>query len=415
MALLDAVNAPKIVVEFDYGWRGIFTIAISPLGGTDVLGGTAGTNWQAIPTTDIRSISIRRGRTREDQANQPGTLTMVVDNRSGNYDPDNASSPYQWYGYSTLMRGMGIRVWAVYGSSIVYNKSGNVYNQASLPYSGNTNYELLYTGFLEQVATDNSLDPVVTFTATDGLAILGAQNLAQITSSYSGDTTAQRIGRVLDSVGWSPRSLTGTRQMQPTTYGTTALASCEQAAACEFGRFHIDRKGVATLIPYENLKTTPIRFALSDTRAVGTVEYDKIVTTPGARYLTNQATLVQVSGNPPTSQTASVTNSINRFGTYAKSFNVPLLDNGVAATMAGYYANRWAFPLTRVDRIEFDALGLTTQWASILATELGDRVTVARTTVDSRSLSYTNLVESISHDITPNSWRIGLDLSPSTF
>lgn len=414
MALLDAVNAPKIIVEFDYGWRAIFTIAISPLGGTDVLGGTAGVNWQPLDSSSIRSISIRRGRTREDQANQPGQLTIVVDNRSGNFDPDNGSSPYQWYGYSTLMRGMGVRVWAAYGSSITYNSTGVGYNSTGLPYTGNTNYELLYTGYLESVNTDSSLDPIVTFVATDALAIISTQTLATIASSYSGDTTATRIGRILDAIGWSTsaRSLTGNRQMQPTTLGSTPLSLCEQATACEFGRFHADRKGNLVLIPYENLKTTPTRFSLSDTRSAGTIEYDMIVTDPGARFLVNQVILTQYSGY---TQTASTTASVNRFGVYQKAITAPLLNDSDAQTMAGYYASRTAFPLTRVDRIEFDGLGLTTQWASVLPSELGDQVTVARTTVDGRTLSYTNLIESISHDITPNSWRVGLDLSPTTF
>jgi hypothetical protein len=414
MALLDSVNAPKVIVEFDFGWKGYFTIAISPLGGTDVLGGNAGINWQALDSGVIRSVSIRRGRSREDQANQPGQLTLVVDNLSGDFDPDNPSSTYQWQGYSTLMRGMGVRVWAAYGASIAYNATGVAYNATGVPYSGNTSYELLYTGYLEAVKTDSSLDPIVTFTATDALALLGTQNLAQIASSYSGDTTSARIGRVLDAIGWlsTARSLTGSRQMQPTTYNATPLSLAEQAAACEFGRFHADRKGNLVLIPYENLKTTPTRFALSDTRAANTVEYDTIVTDPGARFLVNQVVLTQYTNY---SQTSSNTASINRFGTYQKTVTAPLLDDGVATTMAGYYASRTAFPLTRVDRIEFDGLGLTTQWNSIIVSELGDQVTVARTTVDGRSLAYTNLIESISHDITPSSWRVGLDLSPTTF
>jgi hypothetical protein len=49
----------------------------------------------------------------------------------------------------------------------------------------------------------------------------------------------------------------------------------------------------------------------------------------------------------------------------------------------------------------------------LLQTDLGDNVTVARTTVDSRSRTYTDLVESISHDLTPDGWRVGMDLSPS--
>jgi hypothetical protein len=180
MALLDGSNAPTITVDFDFGWRSNFVLGLSTLGGSDTLGTSTGFNWQSIPTTDIRSLSIRRGRTREDQNNQPGQLSLVLDNRSGNYDPDNASSTYQWYGYSTLMRGMGIRVKATYGATVEY----------------------LYYGYVEQINTDVSLDPVVTFIATDALAILGARNLSTTASQYSGDTTSTRIGRILDVIAY---------------------------------------------------------------------------------------------------------------------------------------------------------------------------------------------------------------------
>ena len=392
MALLDGTNAPTITVEFDYGWRTYFTLGISLLNGPDVMGTPSGTNWQSVASTDVRSISIRRGRTREDQNNQPGQLTLILDNRSGNYDPDNTSSTYQWYGYSTLMRGMAVRISATY--------SATTYVQ--------------YVGYIEHIDVDNSLDPIVTFVCTDSLAILGARQLATIGSQYSGDTTATRIGRILDNIAFptTSRTLTGTRTMQPTTFGATALALCEEAARCEFGRFHVDRQGNAVLIPYENLQTTTNRFTLSDTRGAGTIEYDDIHTTPGAYFLINQCVLTQTTG---VTQTADVAYSQMRFGTYTRNVSAPLLDNPTAVTMADYYASRTAYPSTRVDRIEFDALGLGSLWTNILQTDLGDKATVARTTVDGRTLSYTCLIESWNYDITPNSWRISLDLSPGTF
>ena len=387
MALLDGTNAPTILVEFDFAWRNIFTLGISPLNSsTDVLGGTAGTNWQSIPSTDIRSISIRRGRTREDQTNQPGQFTLVVDNRLGNYDPANPSSTYIWNSYSVLTRGMKIRVSATYGATTEY----------------------LFNGYLEQVNPDQSLDPIVTFTATDALAIFGANSLDTISSSYSGDTTSTRITRIINNFsasypGGFPLSLTGSRTMQPTTYGNTVLSLCEEAAACEFGRFHIDRAGNVVLIPYENLKTTTLQYTLSDTRADSTIEYDNMI---------NKAVLTQYTGYTQTSLNSLAS---ARFGTYTRNVNAPLLVDADAVTMAGYYANRTAYPLLRVDRVEYDALGLSALWSNVLPTDLGDRVTVIRNTVDGRTLNFVNAIESISHDITPDSWRIGLDLSPTNF
>ena len=390
MSLLDGTNAPTISVDFDFGNKGYFTLGISALGGTDVLGAPASTQWTTITTSDIRKLNIRRGRTREDQANQPGVLSLTLENYTSQYDPDNSSSSYQWNGYSILTRGMGVRVKATW--------SGTDY--------------VIYRGYLEQLDTDMSLDPVVVMQFTDALAKIGSYTVAAISSSYSGDTTATRVGRILDASGWdaSLRSLTGSRTMKPTTYGATALALAEEANNCEYGRFYADRQGNITLIPYESLLTTPYRFTLSDTRASGTVEYDSISTNPGAKYLVNTVVLTQDNSN---SQTATNTASVGRYGTAQKLITAPLLNNSDALTMAQIYADKNALPSTRVDHIEFDALGISTLWSSLLQTDLGDNVNVERTTIDSRNRTFTSIVESIDIDITPFSWRVGLDLSPS--
>jgi len=390
MALYDGSNAPTITVEFDTTKLGAFTIGISPLGGTDVL--SAGTTvWSSIPTTEIRTLSIRRGRTREDQAVNPGTLSLVLENYSSKYDPDNASSPYNWNGYSLLSAGMGVRVSATW--------SGTTY--------------VIYRGYLEQLDVDQSLDPIATFRFTDALAAIARQPIAAISSSYSGDTTSTRLGRILDSIGWDSalRSISGSRTMQPTVYGDTALSLGDQVARCEFGRFYADRLGRITLLPYESLFSTPSRINFSDARTAGTVEYDIIVTNPGAKYIVNQVTINQATG---VSQTYSDSNSQARFGVYAKSYDAPLLDNTTAGALAAIIASRYSLPKTRIDRVEFDALGIDSSiWASLLQTDLGDNCTVQRTTIDSRTRIFTSLVESIQYDLTPYGWRVGMDLSPA--
>jgi len=390
MSLLDGTNAPTISVDFDLGNQGLFTLGISLLGESDVLGSTISANWSTISTSDIRKLNIRRGRTREDQANQPGVLSLTLENYSGQYDPDNSSNIYAWAGYSILSKGMGVRVRATWSS---------------------TDY-VIYRGYLEQLDTDMNLDPVVVMQFTDALAKIGSYTVAEISPSYSGDTTATRVGRILDASGWdaSLRSLTGSRTMKSTTYKATALALSEEANNCEYGRFYADRQGNITLIPYESLLTTPYRFTLSDTRASGTIEYDSISTNPGAKYVVNSVILTQDS---TTSQTATNTGSIIRYGLSQKTITAPLLDNSVAATMAQIYADKNALPATRVDHIEFDALGISTLWSSLLQTDLGDNVNVERTTIDSRNRTFTSIVEAINLDITPFSWRVGLDLSPS--
>jgi hypothetical protein len=390
MALYDGSNAPTITVEFDTSKLGAFVLGISPLGGTDVLG-TGATVWSAIPSTDIRTLSIRRGRTREDQAVQAGTLTLVLENRSSTYDPDNLSSSYTWDGYSLLSAGLGVRVSATW--------SGTTY--------------VIYRGYLEQLDVDESLDPIATFQFTDALAWIGRQTVAAIASSYSGDTTSTRLGRILDAALWdsSLRNITGSRTMQPTTFGDTALSLGDQIARCEFGRFYADRLGRVTLLPYESTFSTPSRINFSDARTSGTVEYDIIVTNPGAKYIVNQVTINQATG---VSQTYVDGGSQGRFGVYAKSYDAPLLSNTDASNLGAIIAARYSLPKTRVDRVEFDVIGLDSSvWASLLQTDLGDNCTIQRTTVDARTRIFTSLVESIQYDITPINWRVGMDLSPA--
>lgn len=389
--LHDGTDSPTLAVEVDLGRMGYFTLGVSALGGPDVLASSlpVPSNWSAFTAANVREIHTRRGRTREDQAVQPGTATIVLDNRSGLYDPDNPTGPYLWNGYSVLAKGLPLRVRATYSA---------------------TTYTL-WSGYIEDVVPDQSLDPVTTITATDALAWLGQQPLAQISAAYSGDTTAARAGRILDAVGWSAsaRSLTGSRIMRDTTYNTSALALLEEVARCENGRFYATRDGIVTLLPYESTFTTTQRLTLSDQRTAGTIEYDNLVTSPGASYQANTVNITTTTGTVITYANAG---SVARYGTLTKAISAPLLNGTEASALAQSVAERFAFPTTRVDRVEFDGYGAGSLWASILQADLAERVRVERTTVDGRNRIYGCVIESISIDITPAAWRVGYDLSP---
>lgn len=406
MSLYDGTNAPTITVEIDTGKLGTFTIGVSAIGGTDVLGTTV-QNWTALPTTDVRSVSIRRGRTREDQAVQPGVMVVTLDNRSGVYDPDNSASSYNWNGYTILTAGLGVRIKATYAS---------------------TDY-VLYTGYLEDIDNDLTLDPVALLSCTDALAIL-ARRTASITAPS--ETTALRVGRVLDALSWSAsdRDLTGSRTLVSSTVTDTALALCEVASTSEFGRLFASRDNKIVLQPYESLFTNAFRFTLSDQRGSGstiytseftilsdnsttfrTIEYDNISSNPGSRFLVNTAAVTDGSAGVTT-----VTNSDSaaRYGTYQRSVSTQLVSGSQVSALATLISSRNALPITRVDSIEFSVVGMNTiTYPKFLQSELGDNVNVERTTVDGRIRLFTSLIESINYDITPTDWRVRLDLSPS--
>lgn len=388
MSLYDGTNAPTITVEIDLGKVGFFTIGTSSLGGTDVLG-VMTSNWTAFPTADVRSLSIRRGRTREDQAVQPGVLNLTLDNRSGAYDPDNSASSYNWNGYTLLTAGLAIRVKATY-ASIAY---------------------VIYSGFLENIDSDVSLDPVSVFTVTDALAFLARQNVSIVAPQ---ETSSNRVARILNAINWSTtdRSLTGSRTLVAETISDNALDSSEYASTSEFGRLFASRDNKIVLQPYEALFTNAFRGTLSDSRAAGTIEYDNIQTNPGSRYLINIASVTDGNGAVVT---ATNVNSFARYGSYQR-FVTTKLDPAVSSVsaLATLISDRNALPSTRVDSIDFSVVGMDASvWPQFLQSELGDNLNVERTSVDGRARVFTSLIESINYDITPNDWRVHFDLSPS--
>lgn len=389
MAIYDGTNAPTITVSFDFGKAKYFTLGVSQLGGTDQLGTATINNWSPIPTTDVRSISIRRGRTREDQTVQPGVLTMTLDNRTSNYDPDNAASPYMWGTYTLLFAGLPVQIKATW--------SGTDY--------------ILYTGYVERIDTDMSLDPVAIFTCTDAMALLAKQTVSMTAPQ---ETTDVRVGRVLDLAGWdaSARSLTSSRTLVASTTSGTPLSLAEVASTSEFGRLFASRDNKIVLQPYESLFTNPFRFTLSDSRAAGTLEYDVLNSDPGSRYLTNTVSVTDGTGAV---STASNIESNARYGTFSKAVTTGLAPAvSSPSALAQLMADKNALPATRVDSVEWSMPNIdSTLWPQILQADLGDNCTVERTTVDGRIRSFTSLIESLNHDILPNSWRIQMDLSPS--
>lgn len=122
-------------------------------------------------------VSIRYGR---DQARQlsptsPGELNAEIDNRSGDYSPENAGSPLAGY----VTPGRPVQFEATNGSTIT----------------------TLYSGFLDDFDIKPGLnDRSVPLTCTDALGRL--RGVSVTTQLYQGIRTGDAVGYILDAVGW---------------------------------------------------------------------------------------------------------------------------------------------------------------------------------------------------------------------
>jgi hypothetical protein len=348
-------------------------------------------SWVTVPATDIREIDIKRGRTRADQKNDPGSATLVLDNISGYYDPDytGSSSPYVVSGVNQLQAGLQCEISASW--------QGTTYP--------------LYVGYIETNTVDQGFDPFATFTFTDGIALLSKMYaLAQSPAAYSGETTSTRVGRMLDYANWTgTRNLSGSVQMEATTQSGTLQTIIEQCVSCEAGRFYISINGTATFLPLLDKFSRVTRLQLADTRATNTIEYDTLITTPGTYQVINEAIIQRDSG---TQRRYRHLPSTTAFGLKSVTINAPILNDSDADNLAKYLAFKDHNPTPLVSSVQFSALALGALYPDFLSLEIGDQVTINRTTVDGRALTFEEVVEGYNHSITTSQWRTEINCSP---
>jgi hypothetical protein len=135
-------------------------------------------------------------------------------------------------------------------------------------------------------------------------------------------------------------------------------------------------------------------------------------------YLINDITIDTVDGF---TAYGADTSSQSRYGRFSEALTIEAkgnlggsLDPAVQA-LATELATVNSNPLPRITSAEWEVSGLTTtNWQNILQTIIAqDKATINRTTVDGRALSYTCVIQAVSHDITPNSWRVSMRFSPA--
>lgn len=102
-----------VEVDADPDTTGEFVIGQSLLGGTDLL--AASERWIQIPTLQVKKVSVRRGGGQASRSYDAGEAVVELDNRSGNFDPDNPNSFYVMGSRRLLAQGTGLRVRATPG------------------------------------------------------------------------------------------------------------------------------------------------------------------------------------------------------------------------------------------------------------------------------------------------------------
>ena len=370
-----------------------FTLDSSLLDGTDVLDGS--TDFVDI-TEYVQSININRGRTSQLDTFNPGTLSIVADDRASGrqFDPLNTASP--WYQGS-----LGIAP-----------------RRAVEVYGGSAGTAALFKGYVYDLNIDYDMPNLSTATilAVDALTQLGQTNLNAF--NPSSQLTSARVSAILDrpEVAWSTalRSIgTGVATCGTVAYPdqTNVLQALQAVQLAENGRLFANRDGQ---VEFDSRITGSFATAIANLGGTaGTaIPIQSLTTVYGAETVLNRVS-VQISGST-TSSVADGTASQAEYG--IKNFSltdIPLADNTAGSALASALLTTYQNPEVRFDEVSFIVNPLTNAQTELVATfDVGSVLTATKTfTVGSpTSVTKNVVIEGIQHVLTPSRHDVRLRL-----
>lgn len=358
----------SVQVSWSGRLTGVFTIGTSPIGGTDVIGGTFGNYEYDTLTDDVKRIEIRRGRASDFGAMQQGSCTLRLSDSTGKYNPENPSSPL--VGYLVPMR--PVRITATY--------DGTAYG--------------LFHGFIASIEHDP--DPETQETVIYAVDLFEWLNAHKpVIATQTSKTIDYLIGQILDAIGWTDpaaRSLEASLDTVPSWSAdgsSTALSLITTLLQTDMGAFLIDGNGKAVYrnrgIRYGQGSVVDTFTAAHMRRIRASVSKDDIV---------NSQTVTRTGG---TAQTVTDAESRRMYGYRdgAAISSAYLGSDSQANSLAQFLVllqKDPRVPARSLDLINGDATRLVKQ----LAREIGDLVAVNESVGGS---FFTGRIQGLSHDI----------------
>ena len=336
-----------------------------------------------IDVTDVtRSINIKRGRNILQDTYEAGSATVRIYDPTGRFNPQNTSSDL--FGQLTPLR--KLRISASYIGNTYYLFSG---------------YTTTYTYTYDQAENVSYVD----ITAVDGFRLFNLANITTVTGSANGDTTSQRIGKILDTVSFpvSMRTFdTGNSLCQADPATTrTALNAIKNAEFSEQGAFYMDAEGQAVFKNRTNVVAsagnTPIEF-----NQTGDIPYKNLAFAFDDKLIINQATITRIGG---VAQFAQDSGSVAVYFPHSVNYdNLVVQTDTDANNIARIYVSTRSDTTIRIDSMQVDLLDPAVPTGTMLAMDYFTNVDISNIQPDGSTITKNLQVQGISWDITPNRW-----------
>ena len=346
-------------------------------------------SWTDITSAD-RRLKIRRGRLSLRADFDAGSANMVVNNRTGDFDPLNTAGAHS----PNVDVHVPIRIQAVHSA---------------------TTYDL-FRGHIAQLPLTypDNLDAIAWLQATDNLPIVNRTLLQSITEAE--ESTDTRIGNILDIVGWpaADRNLdAGTTDVAAlSAFSGTALSLIKKTAEAEVGPVFVTDDGDYRMMNRVALSSPSSSATFGD----GNLTASDFSRGYDDRNLFNRAELKASSGGA--AQTASDSTSITAHGEFAyRATNTTLLNDAAALNVAEWKVGVGKDYTHRIGGFtvypQKDGANL---WPVVLNLELGDVVTFNHIPPAGDTYNELVVIDHIEHDIEPGLWTVNYRCHPlSTF
>ena len=378
----------NVIINFSTGatFGNPFILDQSQLGSLDVL---ADASALIVDVSDlIDSISTNRGRQLSAEQFNTGTASVRILDQTGAFNPQNPASPY--YTYLSPMRKIAITATYLGTTYPIYAGYITAYSTSTPKFTG----DLVYT----------------TITAVDGFRLFQNAQFFGVTGATAGETTGSRVTKILDTINW-PASMrdidTGqtTVQADPATQ-RTALSALQTVATTEYGAIYMGADGKCVFqdraVTAGSIGGTSTVFN-DDGTGIG---YFDVKWVFDDTQIYNKATITRTGGSV---QTATDSASITQYFTHSYNQSGLLMQTDAEALQ---YAQ--AFIASRKDTtVRVDSLTLDLQQDNYdsgtiagLGLDFFDPITVTTSQPSSSTLTKTEQVFGVSHQIRPDSWKV---------
>jgi hypothetical protein len=366
---------PFVIGDPDHGVLGVGTLSDS-----------ASVDYVVDVSNQVGKISIRMGYNLLQDQFEAGQATIRIYDQTGDWNPDNPNSIY----YGKLLPNRKVRVAAVYGSNSYWLYSGytSAYN-----YSYPKDQELGY----------------VDVQCTDAFRLFNLSNITTVTGAVAGETTGQRIGRILDTISWpaSMRNIDTGDSLVQADPGTTrtALQALKNCEFSEQGAFYISPEGNAVFKSRSNLEKMSGGAQTYFSNAGDGINYFNIITTLDDKLVINQATITRIGG---TAQTSSDATSIATYFPHSlNQANLVVQTDAEALNIAQAYVATRKNTTLRIDNLtlDLDTPDYSSGITAALDLEYFDVVKIKNVQQGTTYIEKTLEVVGAAHEITPLQWK----------